>query len=153
MSKFLFHVSSFVPTLSDFHCKLEWEIYANYCVSGELDAPIKTYDISQIFFGLMTRQLNFNVFYRQTKFKTISKFNNIQIQQNQTSVDDAAAELSKIFISAASMSLKCRFKKIRDKPPKKMVYANLHKVRGNFLNYGKKYSKFPKDPVVENPFF
>jgi hypothetical protein len=35
----------------------------------------------------------------------ISKFNNIQIQQNQTSVDDAAAELSNIFISAATMSL------------------------------------------------
>jgi hypothetical protein len=38
-----FHVSSFVPTLSDSHCKLEWEISANYCVSGELDVPIKTY--------------------------------------------------------------------------------------------------------------
>ena len=66
-----FHVSSFVPTLSDSHCKLEWEISANYCVSGELDVPIKTYDISQILFGLMTRQLNFNVLYRQTKFKTV----------------------------------------------------------------------------------
>jgi hypothetical protein len=51
----------------------------------------------------------------------ISKFNNIQIQQNQTSVDDAAAELSNIFISAATMSLKRRFKKITDKPKKKMV--------------------------------
>jgi hypothetical protein len=48
------------------------------------------------------------------------KFNNIQIQQNQTSVDDAAAELSNIFISAATMSLKLRFKKITDKP-KQMV--------------------------------
>ena len=36
------HVSSFVPTLSDCHCKLEWEISANYCISGELDVPIKT---------------------------------------------------------------------------------------------------------------
>ena len=41
----------------------------------------------------------------------ISKFNNIQIQQNQTSVDDAAAELSNIFILAATMSLKRRLKK------------------------------------------
>jgi hypothetical protein len=48
----------------------------------------------------------------------ISKFNNIQIQQNQTSVD-AVAELSNIFISAATMSLKRRFKKITDKPKKK----------------------------------
>jgi general stress protein CsbA len=30
--------------------------------------------------------------------------------------------------------------------------ANLHKVRGNLLNYGKIYSKFPKDPVVKNHF-
>ena len=28
--------------------------------------------------------------------------------------------------------------------------ANLHKVRGKVLNYGKIYSKFPKDPVVKN---
>jgi hypothetical protein len=35
-----------------------------------------------------------------------------------TSVDDAAAELSNIFISAATMSLKRRFKKITDKPRK-----------------------------------
>ena len=48
----------------------------------------------------------------------ICKFNNIQIQQNQTSVDDAAAELSNIFISATTMSLKRRFKKITDKPRK-----------------------------------
>lgn len=85
LSKFLFHVSSFVPTLSDCHCKLEWEISANYCVSGELDVPIKTYEISQILFGLMTRQLNFNVLYRQTKFKTvypnltIYKYNKIRL--------------------------------------------------------------------------
>lgn len=85
LSKFFFHVSSFVPTLSDCHCKLEWEISANYCVSGELDVPIKTYDISQILFGLMTRQLNFNVLYRQTKFKTvypnltIYKYNKIRL--------------------------------------------------------------------------
>jgi hypothetical protein len=83
----------------------------------------------------------------------ISKFNNTQIQQNQTSVDDAAAELSNIFISAATKSLKRRFKKITDKPKTKWFDANLHKVRGNLLNYGKIYSKFPKDPVVKNHFY
>ena len=51
------------------------------------------------------------------------------------------------------MSLKRRFKKLTDKPPKKWFDANLHKVRGNLLNYGKKYSKFPKDPVVKNHFY
>ena len=49
LSKCFYRVSSFVPTLSDCHCKLEWEISANYCVSGELDVPIKTYDISPNF--------------------------------------------------------------------------------------------------------
>jgi hypothetical protein len=85
----------------------------------------------------------------------ISKFNSIQIQQNQISVDDAAAELSNIFISAATMSLKRRFKKITDKQKqnKKWFDANLHKVRGNLLNYGKIYSKFQKDPVVKNHFY
>jgi hypothetical protein len=75
----------------------------------------------------------------------ISKFNNIQIQQDQTSVDDAAAELSNIFISASTMSLKRRLKKITDKPKnKKWFDANLYKVRGNLLNYGKIYSNFQK---------
>jgi hypothetical protein len=36
------------------------------------------------------------------------------------------------------MSLKRRFKKITDKPKnKKWFDANLHKERGNLLNYGK----------------
>ena len=72
----------------------------------------------------------------------ISKFNNIQIQQNQTSVDDAPAELSNIFISAATMSLKRRFKKIRDKPKKKWFDANLHKVRGNLDSLHEENPKF-----------
>jgi hypothetical protein len=50
------------------------------------------------------------------KKNCISKFNNIPIQQKQTSVDDAAEELSHIFISAATMPLKRRFKKKTDKP-------------------------------------
>jgi hypothetical protein len=42
------------------------------------------------------------VIYRQTKFKAVyPNVLNIQIQQHQTSVDDAAAALSNIFISAA----------------------------------------------------
>jgi hypothetical protein len=50
--------------------------------------------------------------------------------------------VSNIFISAATMSLKRRFKKITDEPKnKKWFDANLHKVRGNLLNYGKIYSK------------
>ena len=51
------------------------------------------------------------------------------------------------------MLLKRRFKKITDKPKKKWFDANLLKVRGNLLNYGKKYSKFPKDPVVKKSLF
>lgn len=119
LSKFLFHVSSFVPTLSDCHCKLEWEISANYCVSGELDVPIKTYDISPNCIWSDDSATEFQCALSSDQIQNcISKFNNIQIQQNQTSVDDAAAELSNIFISAATMSLKGRFKKITDKPQK-----------------------------------
>ena len=111
------HVSSFVPTLSDCHCKLEWEISANYCVSGELDAPIKTYDISPNFIWSDDSATEFQCALSSDQIQNcMSKFNNIQIQQNQTSVDDAAAELSNIFISAATMSLKRQFKKITDKP-------------------------------------
>ena len=116
----LFHVSSFVPTLSDCHCKLEWEISANYCVSGELDVPIKTYDISPNFISSDDSATELQCALSSNQIQNcISKFNNIQIQQNQTSVDDAAAELSNIFISAATMSLKRRFKKITDKPKNK----------------------------------
>ena len=151
----LFHVSSFVPTLSDCHCKLEWEISANYCISGEIDVPIKTYDISPHCIWSDDSATEFQCALSSDQIHNcISKFNNIQIQQNQTYVDDAAAELSNIFISAATMSLKRRFKKITDKPKnKKWFDANLHKERGNLLNYGKIYSKFPKDPVVKHHFY
>ena len=114
-----FHVSSFVPTLFDCHCKLEWEISANYCVSGELNVSIKTYDRSPNLAWSDDSATQFQCALSSDQIQNcISKFNNIQIQQIQTSVDDAAAELSNIFISAAIMSLKRRFKKITDKQNK-----------------------------------
>ena len=146
MSKYFVHVSSFVPTLSDCHCKLEWEISANYCVSGELDVPIKTYDISPNFIWSDDSATEFQCALLSNQIQNcISKFNNIQIQQNQTSVDDAAAELSNIFISAATMSLKRRFKKITDKPKIRNGLMQIYIKEGeNCLIMGKYIQHFQK---------
>jgi hypothetical protein len=45
------------------------------------------------------------------------------------------------------------FAQVYSPTQEKWFDANLHKVRGNLLNYGKKYSKFPKDPEVKNHFY
>ena len=83
----------------------------------------------------------------------ISEFNNIQMKHDQSSVDDAAKKLSNIFISAANMSLKRRFIKQNKKhKTKKWFDADLYQVRYNLMNYGKIYSRFPKDPTVKNHY-
>ena len=66
-------------------------------------------------------------------------------------MDESAAELSNIILAAAKVSLKRH--KIPDKSKsksksKKWFDQDLKKLRSNLISYGKVYSKFPKDPVV-----
>ena len=82
-----FHVSRFIPTLSDCHWKLEWEISARYCVSGESNVPIATHEMSPNFIWSDDSALKFQIALSSDNIQnSITKFNNLKIQQDQTSV-------------------------------------------------------------------
>jgi hypothetical protein len=68
-------------------------------------------------------------------------------------VDDASAELSNIFISAASISLKRGTKSKKSAKDKKWHNTDLKSLRRKLINYGKVYSKFPHDPLVRGHYF
>ena len=72
-------------------------------------------------------------------------------------MDEASAELSKIIDLAASRSFKKkRVKDKKNKPPKmnqKWFDLNPKKMRTKLINYGKMFSKYPKDPYIRNHFY
>ncbi|CAG2202750.1 unnamed protein product [Mytilus edulis] len=145
----------FIPTLSDCHCKLEWELSAKYCVPGENDIPIQLKNMTPNYIWTDCSAIKFQeTLSSDTLQNYILEFNNSTIQFTQTSVDDASSKLSNIFLSAANLSLKRPLKKHTNKQKnKKWFDASLQQARTNLLNYGKIYSRFPYDPIIKNHFY
>jgi hypothetical protein len=85
--------------------------------------------------------------------KKIENFKNKDIDNSQILIDDASAELSNIFISAASISLKRGTKSKKSCKDKKWHDTDLKSLRRKLINYGKVYSKFPHDPLVRGHYF
>ncbi|VDI41394.1 Hypothetical predicted protein [Mytilus galloprovincialis] len=150
-----FKVSRFIPTLSDCHCKLEWELSAKYCVPEENDIPIQLKNMTPNYIWTDCSAIKFQeTLSSDTLQNYILEFNNSTIQFTQTSVDDASSKLSNIFLSAANLSLKRPLKKHTNKQKnKKWFDASLQQARTNLLNYGKIYSRFPYDPIIKNHFY
>ncbi|VDI55386.1 Hypothetical predicted protein, partial [Mytilus galloprovincialis] len=150
-----FKVSRFIPTLSDCHCKLEWELSAKYCVPGENDIPIQLKNMTPNYIWTDCSAIKFQeTLSSDTLQNYILEFNNSTIQFTQTSVDEASSKLSNIFLSAANLSLKRPLKKHTNKQKnKKWFDASLQQARTNLLNYGKIYSRFPYDPIIKNHFY
>ena len=87
----------------------------------------------------------------QSKLKN---FNSNTIEGTEISVDGAAAELSEILFSAAKSSLnRCKVYKKDSPKTKKWFDKDLKKSRLNLINYGKIYSKFPRDNYVKNYYY
>jgi 16S rRNA G527 N7-methylase RsmG len=78
--------------------------------------------------------------------KKIENFKNKDIDNSQILIDDASAELSNIFTSAASISLKRGTKSKKSCKDKKWHDTDLKSLRRKSINYVKVYSKFPHDP-------
>ncbi|VDI81765.1 Hypothetical predicted protein [Mytilus galloprovincialis] len=150
-----FKVSRFIPTLSDCHCKLEWELSAKYCVPGENDIPIQLKNMTPNYIWTDCSAIKFQeTLSSDTLQNYILEFNNSTIQFTQTSVDEVSSKLSNIFLSAANLSLKRPLKKHTNKQKnKKWFDASLQQARTNLLNYGKIYSRFPYDPIIKNHFY
>jgi hypothetical protein len=85
--------------------------------------------------------------------KKIENFKNKDINNSQILVDDASAEISNIFISAASISLKWGTKSKKSCQDKKWHDTDLKSLRRKLINYRKVYSKSPHDPLVRGHYF
>lgn len=149
-----FKVSDFVPTLSDTHCKLEWEISAKYKLLNQ----INTEDLIELTPNFVWSDESVHLY--QSAFSTseiqnkLCYFNDSQISESQESIDDAATELSDIIISAASNSLKrLNLSKKKKNKDKKWFDKDLHFCRSNLLKYGKTYSRSPNDPAIRNHYY
>ena len=154
-----FNVSDFVPTLSDCHCRLEWEMSAKFidCNSTIDDDHINNHihpmlakyvwsDDSGTFFqdALTSQQI-------QTQ---ISDFLNNMKSDSTLNINTASVKLANIMTQAADMSLKKQRKKDVNNKQKNMKWfdKDLKQLRFNLINYSKIYTKFPKDAVVKNIF-
>ncbi|CAG2219500.1 unnamed protein product [Mytilus edulis] len=148
-----FYVHNFMPTISDCHCILEWEMSSKFTVDDN-DCNINMFDKSPNFIWSDESPTNFQTALLLPDIQTqIDTFNKSIIKESQSSVDEAAAELSHIFLSAATNSLKrnkLRNKKIKTK---KWFDGDLYHLRNKLISYGKIYSKFPYDPLVRGHYY
>ena len=150
-----FKVSNFIPTLSDCHCKIVWEILANYpSVSTEIkelqEAPINYKWASE---STLKFQSALNTPEIQTKINQFS--NRCNDTCSVIDIADIVNDFENIVISAAEISLKrpkARSKKNKNKN-KKWFDQDLQKLRSNLIAQGKLFSKYPKNPWVRGHYY
>jgi hypothetical protein len=88
--------------------------------------------------------------------KRLSNLNNQNSINSQSEINTIANELTSIMLTAASASLKRKkFIKPSGKPRNKKWYdAELwEKKKKSLTEYGKVYSKYPKDPLIKGHFY
>ena len=101
-----FNVNNFVPTISDCHYIIEWSMSAKFTIDIIAD-EVKLYYKSSNFIWSDDSIAEFQAALLSPDIqKKIENFKNKDINNSKILVDDASAELSNIFISAASISLK-----------------------------------------------
>ena len=151
-----FNISDFLPTLSDCHCLLQWSMSARFSFKSDNTKDTCLHPVSPNYIwsdespALFQTALNsINI---QEKLQNLISCKNLDSQEL---IDNAAAELSNVIIKAADKSLR----KSKNKPIKtnKKMYkwfdVDLKNMRRSLINYGKIYSKFPKDPTVKNHYY
>lgn len=151
-----FRVSDFIPTLSDCHCKIEWEMSANYSINPNLKDDCYVHPMPERYIWSEDSVGLFQDALSSAPLKSeIYNFLNITDINTERAVNDAAASLANIFTHAADISLRKSIKKKgkRNIKHKKWYNTELRYMRQHLVNYGKIYSKFPKDPQVKNHFY
>ena len=149
-----FKVTNFIPTLSDAHCKLEWTMSAKFVSQQKTDNTF-VQPISPNFIWSEESSEKFRFALCSTEIQSkLKNFISNTIEGTEISVDGAAAELSEILFSAAKSSLnRCKVYKKDSPKNKKWFDKDLKKSRLNLINYGKIYSKFPRDNYVKNHYY
>lgn len=151
-----FRVAEFVPTLSDCHCKIEWEMSAQF--SANLRDDCIDHDLHTMPSRYMWSENSATVFQEAlTSPSVIAKISDFMLKGHFTSkidINEASVKLTNIFIEAAEQSLKKTPKYRKNKKKHKNFFdSDLHSMRKNLINYGKIYSSNPKDPMVKNHYY
>ena len=149
-----FGVSDFLPTLSDCHCLLQWSLSARFCFKPE-NKCVKSSHVPSRYIWSEESSARFAAALNsediQKRLQNLTKGENLHSYE---SIDNASAELSNIIIHTADKSLKkCKITRKTKKKGQKWFDSDLISMRRNLLNYGKIYSKYPKDPSVKNHFY
>ena len=153
-----FRVTEFIPTLSDTHCNLEWAITARYKMTKS-NNTVKIHQCPPNFIWDNESAEQFVTALSSNEIQTrLLKFaDNFTscTDKSQETASEAATEFSEIIISAATKSLKR--KKLRKNKSKyknkKWFTPSLRQMRFNLINYGKVFSKYPRDPQVRNHYY
>ncbi|CAG2212132.1 unnamed protein product [Mytilus edulis] len=151
-----FRVAEFVPTLSDCHCKIEWEMSAQF--SANLRDDCIDHDLHTMPSRYMWSENSVTVFQEAlTSPSVLEKISDFILKGHFTSkieINEASVKLTNIFIEAAEQSLKKTPKYRKNKKKHKNFFdSDLHSMRKNLINYGKIYSSNPKDPMVKNHYY
>lgn len=155
-----FKVNNFIPTLSDCHSKIEWKISALYtttCTQNVKEHSVFPMSCNYIWSDDSSEK--FQTVLSSTDIQDlIHKFENDVINNSHNDINDAAVRFSDILIMAADKSLRKPNRSHKTRAKNKHEHNNwfdidLKKMRYNLINYGKIYSKFPKDPFVRNHFY
>lgn len=149
-----FKVSDFIPILSDCHCKISWEILAQY---PNLTPP-KTDGV------LHKAPINYT-WSEDSCFKFQNALNTPEIQDkidtflNKSSVCHAEnipeiiCNFEDILLSAANVALKKPKVKKKKYKSKKWFDADLGKLRARVVSQGILYGRFPKDPIIKGHYY
>ncbi|CAG2184791.1 unnamed protein product [Mytilus edulis] len=103
-----FRVAEFVPTLSDCHCKIEWEMSAQF--SANLRDDCIDHDLHTMPSRYMWSENSATVFQEAlTSPSVLAKISDFMLKGHFTSkidINEASVKLTNIFIEAAEQSLK-----------------------------------------------
>ena len=146
-----FKILEFNPTLSDCHCKLEWEMSANYSLTPTSSEECSMHPMPLRYIWSENYTSAFQEALSSSALQLeIDHFLSTTDMETVTNINTAASELANIFTNAADISLKKSkiLKQITTKS-KKWFDNDLRSNRQNLINFGKVYTKYPKDPYVK----
>ena len=149
-----FQISPFIPTLSDTHCKLEWAISANYKATKNTSKTKLRQVPPRFIWDEKSEHKFLTALSTEDISSKLTNFVNTQFSDNsQENINRAAEHFSEIIISAASSCLvKKSMKKSRPRS-QKWFNKDLKQMRFDLINYGKVFSKYPRDTWVRNHYF
>jgi hypothetical protein len=148
-----FKVNNILPTLSDCHFPIEWQMSASVMESvAKTETTKNSFPLRYIWSDDSAHA--FQQALASNKIQSfVSEFVSTTSMNDYNSINTTSEKLGNIFSQAAVMSLKKQKPRNKNKPKNpKWFNGNLQQLRQNLFSYGKVYTKYPKDPAIKNHF-